>query len=55
MTTQGRVVTILLVEDDVDNRIIMQAWLEHAGYPVQLAGDGGTSLTPRRRCCRTSS
>jgi CheY-like chemotaxis protein len=37
-------VTILLVEDNVDNRIIMKAWLEHAGFQVLLAGDGGSSL-----------
>lgn len=37
-------VTILLVEDNVDNRIIMKAWLEHAGFQVLLAGDGGASL-----------
>jgi CheY-like chemotaxis protein len=37
-------VTILLVEDNVDNRIIMKAWLEHAGFQVLLADDGGASL-----------
>jgi CheY-like chemotaxis protein len=45
MKGDGQVVTILLVEDNVDNRIIMKAWLEHAGYQVLLAGDGGASLT----------
>jgi CheY-like chemotaxis protein len=45
MNTGGPAVTILLVEDNVDNRIIMKAWLEHAGYRVLLAVDGVASLT----------
>lgn len=45
MNTDGRVITILLVEDNVDNQIIMTAWLEHAGYRVLLAGDGAAGLT----------
>ena len=44
MNREGRAVTILLVEDNADNQIIMKAWLEHAGYTVLLAGDGRASL-----------
>jgi CheY-like chemotaxis protein len=40
--------TILVVEDNPDNRVIMQAWLEHAGYRVLLAGDGLTGIALAR-------
>ena len=36
--------TVHLVEDNVDNRVITKAWLEHAGYRVLLADDGLTSI-----------
>lgn len=36
--------TILLVEDNSDNRVIMRAVLEHAGYVVLLAGDGASGI-----------
>jgi CheY-like chemotaxis protein len=35
---------VLLVEDNPDNRVIMQAILEHAGYAVLLAHDGDASV-----------
>jgi len=44
MSAHERTVTVLLVEDNFDSRIIMQAWLEHAGYRVLLATDGLASL-----------
>jgi len=39
---------ILVVEDNSDSRIIMQAWLEHAGYRVLLADDGVHGLATAR-------
>jgi CheY-like chemotaxis protein len=36
--------TILLVEDNSDNRVIMRAVLEHAGYVVLVANDGPASI-----------
>jgi CheY-like chemotaxis protein len=36
--------TVLLVEDNPDNRVIMRAVLEHEGYVVLLAGDGATGI-----------
>jgi len=44
MKGDDRMTTILLVEDNVDSRLIMQAWLEHAGYRVLLATGGLASL-----------
>jgi CheY-like chemotaxis protein len=32
--------TILVVEDNKDNQVIMKAWLEHASYRVLLADTG---------------
>jgi len=48
MNADERAVTILLVEDNVDSRVIMQAWLEHAGYRVLLATDGFAGLALAR-------
>jgi two-component system cell cycle response regulator DivK len=45
MTPNGSAATILVVEDNVDNQIIMKAWLEHAGYEVLMASDGVKSLS----------
>jgi len=45
MSKDSRQVTILLVEDNIDNRVIMQAWLEHAGYRVLFAHDGLTNIS----------
>jgi CheY-like chemotaxis protein len=45
-------VTVLIIEDNEDNCVIMSAWLEHAGYQVVLAHDGivgvavGRSIIP---------
>jgi two-component system, cell cycle response regulator DivK len=36
--------TILLVEDHEDNRIVYRTMLEHFGYRVILAGDGGEGV-----------
>ncbi|HEX8245313.1 MAG TPA: response regulator [Longimicrobium sp.] len=36
--------TILLVEDHEDNRIVYRTMLEHFGYRVLLAGDGGEGV-----------
>ena len=36
--------TILLVEDNEDNRTIYRTILEHVGYTVAEAGDGETAL-----------
>jgi CheY-like chemotaxis protein len=36
--------TVLLVEDNPDNRVIMRAVLEHAGYVVLVAGDGASGV-----------
>ena len=36
--------TILLVEDHEDNRIVYRTILEHYGYRVLLAGDGGDGV-----------
>jgi len=36
--------TILLVEDHEDNRIVYRTMLEHFGYTVILAGDGGEGV-----------
>jgi two-component system cell cycle response regulator DivK len=41
-------VTVLVVEDNSDSRIIMQAWLEHAGYRVLLADDGAAAVAAAR-------
>jgi CheY-like chemotaxis protein len=48
MNTSDCAQTVLLVEDNDDNRVIMQVWLEHAGYRVLLAEDGMTSVTLAR-------
>jgi two-component system cell cycle response regulator DivK len=39
---------VLVVEDNSDSRIIMQAWLEHAGYRVLLADDGAEAVAAAR-------
>jgi two-component system, cell cycle response regulator DivK len=38
MTTPAA--TVLIIEDNEDNCVIMSAWLEHAGYRVVVANDG---------------
>jgi CheY-like chemotaxis protein len=48
MSSSGPTATVLIVEDNDDNRVIMQAWLEHAGYRVLLAKDGITSVSLAR-------
>jgi two-component system cell cycle response regulator DivK len=48
MSTSARSATVLLVEDNVDNRVIMRAWLEHAGFRVVMAGDGVASIVMAR-------
>lgn len=40
--------TILIVEDNEDNCVIMSAWLEHAGYRVVLAHDGACGVALAR-------
>ena len=40
MNRNERGPTILVVEDNKDNQVIMQAWLEHASYRVLLADNG---------------
>ncbi|HEX6751134.1 MAG TPA: response regulator [Longimicrobium sp.] len=40
--------TILLVEDHEDNRIVYRTMLEHFGYRVLLAGDGGEGVRMAR-------
>jgi CheY-like chemotaxis protein len=40
--------TVLVVEDNDDSRIILRAWLEHAGYRVLLAEDGVTGVSLAR-------
>jgi len=32
--------TVLIIEDNEDNALIMSVWLKHAGYHVVLAHDG---------------
>jgi two-component system cell cycle response regulator DivK len=48
VTVDGGRPTVLVVEDNGDNRIIMQAWLEHAGYRVLLANDGARGVATAR-------
>lgn len=36
--------TVLIVEDNEDNRLIYTTYLEHAGYRVIEAGDGAVGL-----------
>jgi len=40
--------TILVVEDNKDNQVIMQAWLEHASYRVLLADNGRAGVALAR-------
>jgi len=40
MTNDSQRRTILLVEDNVDVRALVKAFLEHAGYSVATAADG---------------
>lgn len=48
MTVDGGRRTVLVVDDNGDSRIIMQAWLEHAGYRVLLADDGARGVATAR-------
>jgi two-component system, cell cycle response regulator DivK len=48
MTPSGKKRTILIVEDNGDSRVILKAWLEHAGFRVLLAGDGASSVEVAR-------
>lgn len=41
----GNSPTVLLVEDNEDNRIVYTTMLEHYGYRVLQAGDGVAALT----------
>lgn len=40
MTSEGPRATVLIVEDNEDNRIIYRTFLEHHGYVVLEASDG---------------
>jgi CheY-like chemotaxis protein len=40
----GKDATVLIVEDNEDNRLIYTTYLEHAGYRVIEAGDGAAGL-----------
>ncbi|HEY6827099.1 MAG TPA: response regulator [Gemmatimonadaceae bacterium] len=40
--------TVLIIEDNEDNCVIMSAWLEHAGYRVVVANDGLYGVTLAR-------
>ena len=42
------VITVLLVEDNQDNCVIIQTWLEHAGFQVIIARDGPSGMTTAR-------
>jgi CheY-like chemotaxis protein len=44
MTTQGEVVTVLLVEDTEDNRFMMRRLLEMSGYRVVEATNGDEAV-----------
>lgn len=46
--TAPTAVTVLIIEDNEDNCIIMSAWLEHAGYRVVLAHDGARGVALAR-------
>lgn len=48
MTAAPTAVTVLIIEDNEDNCIIMSAWLEHAGYRVVLAHDGARGVALAR-------
>lgn len=39
---------VLVVDDDEDNRVILQAILEHAGFAVLLAADGAEAVEQAR-------
>ena len=46
---------ILIVDDNADNREILEARLASQGYRTALAIDGEEALASgSRRCCRTS-
>jgi len=38
------VANILVVDDDVNNRLLLRLVLEHAGYDIMEASDGGEAL-----------
>jgi CheY-like chemotaxis protein len=48
VSRQQRGATVLVVEDNGDSRVIMQAWLEHAGFRVLLADDGAEAVAAAR-------
>ena len=48
MTTACRT-TVLLVDDNEDNRLIYRAMLKHHGYRVLAAADGETAIRAARR------
>lgn len=41
--------TVLLVEDNEDNRVIYRVMLEHSGYTVLEAADGGEGIRQARQ------
>ena len=47
--TVRRMKTILIVEDNEDNRLIYSQYLTHAGYRVLEAGNGAEGLDTARR------
>src|SRR5581483_6437058 len=44
VTAAPAAVTVLIIEDNEDNCIIMSAWLGHAGYHVVLAPNGARGV-----------
>lgn len=48
MTRRGPPATVLIVEDNEDNRIIYRAFLEHHGYAVLEAPDGEAGVRSAR-------
>jgi CheY-like chemotaxis protein len=48
VTAAPAAVTVLIIEDNEDNCIIMSAWLEHAGYHVVLAPNGARGVAMAR-------
>lgn len=48
MTSEGPRATVLIVEDNEDNRIIYRTFLEHHGYVVLEATDGEAGVRTAR-------
>lgn len=49
-SAEGPGATVLIVEDNLDNRIIYRTILEHSGFSVIEAEDGATGVRLAREC-----